>query len=464
MAGINAVSGKILLLADGVYAALAAVGPKKVHKAVSWQGTHLGRVGRTRQDVARDFLVAVAVFAAVKNSVKILVFTIVAGLRPLRVGQQSAALNVGVYGVCLAVVDFFGQNKGKGHLDFVSGGKILKRPDAEQVASVAGCIELGLNVGASSRSTRNASGISPAGILVEALGHFNVSLVVGGREEVQSLPGVVEDPSLKMVLEPVDLGVVKAIFVFGSQKFLADVGVGPARISRCIKAVCQVQAVVVAIAAPLVEHGSPRPGRRAVDVANYFIGPNRSVNVVVGFLTHVFEGSIDHHKKIAKAIVPVVGSHRHGDPHGSEVAANGDCGSRNQNVRIDGGCGEVLVRHGGGSVVGVVLERRRFAKARCRSKFKSATAWGVALRSIVGRGTHPNSTARINATNPNSRFKKVLGARAGGVLTGWGSCSVAVAAKGVAEGSDVGHAHAHLACRGASFLERLRPGALPQYG
>ena len=41
-----------------------------------------------------------------------------------------------------------------------------------------------------------------------------------------------------MVLEPVDLGVVKAIFVFGSQKFLADVGVGPARISRRIKAVC----------------------------------------------------------------------------------------------------------------------------------------------------------------------------------------------------------------------------------
>ena len=187
-----------------------------------------------------------------------------------------------------------------------------------------------------------------------------------------------------MVLEPVDLGVVKAIFVFGSQKFLADVGVGPARISRCIKAVCQVQAVVVAVAALLVEHGSPRPGRRAVDVANYFIGPNRSIHVVVGFLTHIFEGGIDHHKKVAKAVVPVVGRHRHGDSHRGEVVANGNRGSRNQNVGIDTGCGEVLVRHGGGAVVRVVLERRRFAKARCRSKFKSATAWGVALRSIVG--------------------------------------------------------------------------------
>ena len=149
-----------------------------------------------------------------------------------------------------------------------------------------------------------------------------------------------------MVLEPVDLGVVKAIFVFGSQKFLANVGVGPARISRRIKAVCQVQAVVVAIAALLVENGSPCPGRRAVDVANYFISPNRSINVVVGFLTHVFEGSIDHHKKIAKTVVPVIGSHRHGDSHRSEVVANGDCGSRNQNVGVDAGCGEVLVRHG----------------------------------------------------------------------------------------------------------------------
>ena len=291
-------------------------------------------------------MVAVAVFAAVENSIKILVFAIVAGLCPLRVGQQSAALNVGVCRVCLTVVDLFGQNKGKGHLDFVSGGKILKRPDAEQVASVAGCIELGLNVGASARGARNASRISPTGILVEALGHFNVALVVGGREEVQSLPGVIEDPSLKMVLESVDLGVVKAIFVFGSQKFLADVGVGPTRISRRIKAVCQVEAVVVAVAALLVEHGSPRPGRRAVDVANHFIRPNRSVNIVVGFLTHVFEGSIDHHKKVAKAVVPVVGSHRHGDSHGSEVVANGDCGSRNQNVGVYAGCGEVLVRHG----------------------------------------------------------------------------------------------------------------------
>ena len=346
LAGINAVTGEVLLLADGVYAALAAVGPKKVHKTVSRQGTHLGRVGRTRQDVARNFLVAVAVLAAVENSIKILVFTIVAGLRPLRVGKQSAALHVGVCRVCLTVVNFFGQNKGKGHLYFVSGGKILKRSDAEQVTSVAGCIELGLNVCASARSTRNSSRISPAGILVEALGHFNVALVVGGRKEVQSLPGVIEDPSLKMVLEPVDLGVVKAIFVFGSQKFLANVGVGPARISRRIKAVCQVQAVVVAIAALLVENGSPCPGRRAVDVANYFISPNRSINVVVGFLTHVFECSIDHHKKIAKTVVPVIGSHRHGDSHRSEVVANGDCGSRNQNVGVDAGCGEVLVRHG----------------------------------------------------------------------------------------------------------------------
>ena len=127
--------------------------------AVARNCAYLRGIGRTGKNVARDFAVAVAVFAGVKHPIEVLVLTVVAGLGPLGVGEQSAALFGAVNRVGLPVVDLFGKHKGKGHVDLVSGGEVLKGSHAHEVRTVARSVELGLNVGAGAGRAGGSAGI-----------------------------------------------------------------------------------------------------------------------------------------------------------------------------------------------------------------------------------------------------------------------------------------------------------------
>ena len=214
--------------------------------------------------------------------------------------------------------------------------------------------------------------------------HFNVALVVGGRKEVQRLPRIVENPRVVVVFQPVDLRVVETEFVFSPEKLLADVRICPSRIAVGVKAVGHLQAVHIAVAALLVEHGSARARRSAVDVAHHAVCPKCGVDVVVGFDSDILERNVHHHKEVAKPVVPVVGVHRHSDAHRREVVADRYRRARNQNIGVHAGGAEVLVRNRIHAVVRVVLERRSLAERRSRSKLKSSAAWGVALGGVVG--------------------------------------------------------------------------------